>query len=108
MKLSEAERIAYSRYSDDLHYQASMVESSYGLGKLDGREEGREEGIAKVALNLLQMGQPIEDVSKATGLTLKALEKLRDSDIFRVKEPVAAYKTTKRKTAPKAANKVSK
>ena len=44
MKLSEAERIAYSRYSDDLHYQASMVESSYGLGKLEGREEGREEG----------------------------------------------------------------
>ena len=44
MKLSEAERSEYKRYSNDLHYQASMVESSYGLGKLEGREEGRKEG----------------------------------------------------------------
>lgn len=48
MKLSEAERIAYSRYSDDLHYQASMVESSYGLDKLEGREEGREDKNIKL------------------------------------------------------------
>ena len=44
MKLPDGERQAYERYQDDLHYQASMVESSYGLGKLKGHEEGREEG----------------------------------------------------------------
>jgi len=43
MKLSEAERSEYKHYANDLHYQASMVESSYGLGKLEGREEGRED-----------------------------------------------------------------
>ncbi|MDD3147832.1 MAG: hypothetical protein PHD82_11055 [Candidatus Riflebacteria bacterium] len=45
--------------------------------------------------------------SKATGLSFKVLEKLRDSGSFSVKEPVAVYKTTKRKTVPKADNKVS-
>ncbi|MBF0185842.1 MAG: Rpn family recombination-promoting nuclease/putative transposase [Magnetococcales bacterium] len=44
LKLSEVERQAYERYQEDLHYQASMVESTYGIGKLEGREEGREEG----------------------------------------------------------------
>ncbi len=44
MKLPEKERTAYNRYVDDLHYQASMVESSYGIGHLNGRKEGREEG----------------------------------------------------------------
>ena len=44
LKLPEDERLAYNRYVDNLHYQASMVESSYGIGKLKGREEGREEG----------------------------------------------------------------
>ena len=53
MKLSDAERIEYRRYSNDLHYQASMVESSYGLGKLEGREEGREEGKAEGKARLI-------------------------------------------------------
>jgi hypothetical protein len=34
MKLSEAERSEYKRYANDLHYQASMVESSYGLSRV--------------------------------------------------------------------------
>ncbi|MBF0162623.1 MAG: Rpn family recombination-promoting nuclease/putative transposase [Magnetococcales bacterium] len=44
LKLPEAERLAYERYKDDLHYQASMVESTYGYGKMEGRKEGRQEG----------------------------------------------------------------
>lgn len=44
LKLSDKDRHAYNQYSEDLHYQASMVESSYGVGKMDGRKEGREEG----------------------------------------------------------------
>ncbi len=41
MKLSDEERQAYEHYSDDLHYQASMYESSYGSGYFEGREEGK-------------------------------------------------------------------
>lgn len=33
MKLPEEERIHYKRYLEDLHYQASMVETHYGSGK---------------------------------------------------------------------------
>ena len=44
------------------------------------REEGREEGIALVAINLLNMGQSIEDVRKATGLTPEQIEKLRKDE----------------------------
>jgi hypothetical protein len=32
MKLPEEEQKAYEQYQDDLHYQASMFESSYGDG----------------------------------------------------------------------------
>ncbi|MEO5376251.1 MAG: Rpn family recombination-promoting nuclease/putative transposase [Magnetococcus sp. DMHC-6] len=47
LKLSESERLAYERYKDDLHYQASMVESTYGIGKLEGRQEGEKIGELK-------------------------------------------------------------
>jgi len=45
LKLPESERAAYERYQDDLHYQASMVESSYTIGTIDGKKEGIEQGI---------------------------------------------------------------
>ena len=54
LKLTESERRTYEYYKDDLHYQASMVESSYGLGKFEGRQEGRQEGEASVLLKLLK------------------------------------------------------
>jgi len=40
LKLSEPERKSYERYKDDLHYQASMVQSTYGVGKLEGHRDG--------------------------------------------------------------------
>lgn len=105
MKLSDAERLAYSRYSDDLHYQASMIESSYGIGKIKGIEigieKGVEKGIEKVALNLLNMGQAIAEVSEATGLPVATLEKLRASKSNAVKETAAPYRATKKRAAAK-------
>ncbi|MBF0378727.1 MAG: hypothetical protein HQK72_14785 [Desulfamplus sp.] len=32
-KLPDEERIAYQKYRDDIHYQASMVESTYTIGE---------------------------------------------------------------------------
>jgi len=80
LKLSDDERIEYNRYVDNLHYQASMVESSYGIGKLKGREEGRKEGEERgrkhVAINLLDV---LDDaaIAKKTGFSLEEVEKLR-------------------------------
>ncbi|MEM6405546.1 MAG: Rpn family recombination-promoting nuclease/putative transposase [Pseudomonadota bacterium] len=45
LKLPETERLAYSRYQDDMHYQASMVESSYTVGVHKGIEKGMKKGI---------------------------------------------------------------
>jgi predicted transposase/invertase (TIGR01784 family) len=47
LKLPETERLAYERYQDDLHYQASMVESSYTVGVHKGIEQGIEQGMQK-------------------------------------------------------------
>ena len=80
LKLPEDERLAYNRYVDNLHYQASMVESSYGVGKLEGKEEGKKEGKKEerlhVAINLLDV---LDDATIAgkTGLPLEEVEKLR-------------------------------
>jgi len=45
LSLPDKELLAYARYQDNLRYEASMVESSYGLGRIEGREEGIEIGI---------------------------------------------------------------
>ena len=76
LKLSEDERLAYNRYVDNLHYQASMVESSYGIGKLKGEKIGEKRGRLHVAVNLLDV---LDDATIAgkTGLSLEEVEKLR-------------------------------
>ncbi|WLE96966.1 MAG: hypothetical protein QTN59_20110 [Candidatus Electrothrix communis] len=77
MKLSDEERRAYTRYQDDLHYQASMVESTWKIGILKGKEKARKEKKA-IAANLLQSGLlDIEKIAAMTGLTLEEIEGLK-------------------------------
>ncbi|MBF0228234.1 MAG: Rpn family recombination-promoting nuclease/putative transposase [Desulfamplus sp.] len=91
LKLPEEERRAYERYEDDLHYQASMVESTYTVGMLkgkkdgreeglkEGRQEGKEEGRQEIALNLISAGLlDLESISRFTGLTLEKVKMLKD------------------------------
>ena len=69
LKLSEEERAAYKRHQENRHYQASMVESSYG--------EGKVEGIFTVAKNmLLKLHLDIDTVQQATELPKAELEKI--------------------------------
>lgn len=90
MNLPEEEAVAYKRYQENLHYQASMVDSSYGEGKLDGRHEGREEGLAEgiakgmadgiakgkaeIINSMLQNDLPIEKISAITGLSVEIIK----------------------------------
>jgi len=96
MKLSEKERRRYEHYADNLHYQASMFESTYVVGEMDGlkkgREEGRSEGLKEgrkegktegliegrtdVAINLLDILAD-EVISEKTGLSLDKVKRLR-------------------------------
>jgi predicted transposase/invertase (TIGR01784 family) len=90
LKLPEEERIAYERYEDDLHYQASMVESTYTIGMIKGekkgREKGREEGKKEVSIeiasNLISAGilDP-ETISKVTGLSMDEIEAIKNKTI---------------------------
>ena len=74
LKLSDEERLAYERYRDDLHYQASMVESSYTIGLRKGEKKGK----AEVAIKLLASGSlGIESIAEMTGLSIKKLRKLK-------------------------------
>ena len=77
MKLPEDEQKAYEHYKDELHYQASMFESSFGdgyyEGKAEGKAEGKTEGINEatknIALNLVKKGTTIEIIAEVTGLS---------------------------------------
>ncbi|MCI5134700.1 MAG: Rpn family recombination-promoting nuclease/putative transposase [Candidatus Electrothrix sp. AW2] len=70
LKLPEQERLAYEKYQDDLHYQASMVESSYTIGKLKEKR--------KISVNLLKAGLlDTQTIADMTGLTLEEVEVLQ-------------------------------
>ncbi|MBF0179380.1 MAG: Rpn family recombination-promoting nuclease/putative transposase [Magnetococcales bacterium] len=89
LQLPEEERRAYERYQEDLHFQASMVESTWGAGKLEGRKEGiqigeqrgrqdgRQEGEAAMLTRQLQRrfgSVPDWASAKIANATSQALE----------------------------------
>ncbi|MEY3785834.1 MAG: hypothetical protein RIQ94_2804 [Pseudomonadota bacterium] len=88
MKLPEDEQKAYEHYKDDLRYQASMFESSFGDGYHEGKAIGMEQGIQKgiqqgmeqitktIALKLLSQGENKENIAAITGLSIAEIENL--------------------------------
>jgi predicted transposase/invertase (TIGR01784 family) len=72
MKLPKEEQADYAHYLEDLHYQASMVDSSYGLGKIEGKIEGESIGLQKkaieVARKMRSKGLDIKTIAEVTGL----------------------------------------
>jgi len=88
LKLEEDEKISYDKYQYDLHHQASIYESTYVLGMLDGREEGIEQGIEQerqknreeklnIAKSLLDILDD-ETISLKLDLDIKIIRKLKD------------------------------
>lgn len=74
LKLPEKERQAYERYQDDLHYQASMFESTYTIGHIEGEKKGekrgKKENQIEVVINLDKAGVTAEVISQGTGLSI--------------------------------------
>jgi predicted transposase/invertase (TIGR01784 family) len=64
LKLPPAERAAYERWQEDLHLQASLVWSNYGLGKL----RGRDERTLEIARALKAKGIAADIIAASTGL----------------------------------------
>ena len=74
LKLSEEERRAYERYQDDLHYQASMVESSYTIGV----KKGEDRKALQIAMNLIKKGVlDAQEIAELTDLPVEEIENLR-------------------------------
>jgi predicted transposase/invertase (TIGR01784 family) len=65
MKLPAEQRKAYEAYQDDLHYQASMFESSYGEGYLDGIEKK----LRKTILRMDEKGLDIQMIAEIAEIT---------------------------------------
>jgi len=69
LKLPKAERRAYERYADELHYQASMVESSYTVPYQDGQ--------ADMVRTMIARGATMDEIVRLTGLTIAEIHELK-------------------------------
>ena len=69
-KLSDEERRAYIREMERRMVENDAMKSSY----IDGKDEGRAEGIITVARNMKQAGKSIEEIAQMTGLTLQDIK----------------------------------
>lgn len=88
MQMTRADQLAYERHLDALAVQSDAFDTARieghaegwatGLeeGKAEGRAEGRAEALLEAARNLKQMGLPISDISKATGLDSQEIKSL--------------------------------
>ena len=80
LKMNDEERLDYEYHQTQLHHEASLYESTYVLGKLEGIEEGMEKGIEKglliAAKNLKQAGIDNATSASATGLSIEQIIQL--------------------------------
>lgn len=76
LKMDEPERVAYELHQKELHHEASLYESTFVLGKLEGIDEGIEKGILLAAKNMKQAGIDINVIAQVTGLSLAQLQDL--------------------------------
>jgi len=72
MKLSDEERREYDDYLENLHYQASMYESSYKVGEM----RGKKEKTLEMAKKLKEKGIDIAVIAESSGLTAAEIAKL--------------------------------
>ncbi len=87
LSLTEEDRRAYDRYEENTHYEASMHESHYGRGKLDGKAEGeaigemrgKAENQHEIAQKALIKGFPVDIVAELTNLSIKEVQKIKES-----------------------------
>ena len=73
LTLPKQEQFAYARHQEDLHYQASMFESSYTLGE----KKGEKRRSIEIAKKLITAGTlDIPTIIEMTGLTIEEVERL--------------------------------
>ena len=77
LKLPEQDRVAYEKYLDNLHYQASLFESSYVTGMKKGEKRGGQRRSIEIAKKLIASGvMDISMIAEMTELTVGEVEQL--------------------------------
>lgn len=84
LKMDEKERAAYDRYCNQLRYEASMYESSFVSGRVEGKEEGIGIGIIQgssqkeigLVKSMFKNGIDIETIAKITGLSVEKIKEI--------------------------------
>ncbi len=84
LKMNEKEHFQYEQHQKQLHHEASLYQSTYVLGKMEGMEKGmeigEERGIAKnnlsTAKRLKEAGVAIETIMLATDLSINQINEL--------------------------------
>ena len=72
LKMSRTERMDYDRHMDDIMVENDVLDTA----KMEGRAEGRAEGIKDTALKLKEMGLSTEQIMVATGLSKSEIDNL--------------------------------
>ncbi len=75
--LNDKERKAYNESLKTYRDNYAIIQTE----RREGRAEGRREGIEMIATNLISMGMPFEEISKATGLTRAQVNELRNRSL---------------------------
>lgn len=75
MRLDKEQQYSYNRYLDYLHVKASEALSL----KLEAEEKAKNEKALEIAENLIEIGLDSSKIIRATGLTTREVEKLRNN-----------------------------
>ena len=78
--LPEEERNTYYHHLDQLNYEEGVIEHHRLEAKIEGEKNGIEKGeknkSIEIAKNLKNLGLPLEQIAKATDLTIDEIQKL--------------------------------
>ncbi|MEA1916604.1 MAG: Rpn family recombination-promoting nuclease/putative transposase [Campylobacterota bacterium] len=80
MKMNKEEQLQYSRHEMQRHHEASIYESTYVIGKLEGHKEGEKNKAYKIAINLLDILDD-ETIALKTDLSIQEVTKLRSESM---------------------------
>jgi len=77
MKMSDEERARYNAYMEDLRYQASMLFSTYTVGKHEGEKKGHHNALTATARRMLAAGFDPKQIAEMTGLSFDEIRALK-------------------------------
>ncbi|MBL0686684.1 MAG: Rpn family recombination-promoting nuclease/putative transposase [Sulfurospirillum sp.] len=82
LKMEDNERLDYNQYQKSLHDQASAYESTYVIGKIEGKKETEEKANNK----LLEIVQNLQN-KKMDNETIKSITGLTDTELVNLIKP---------------------